>query len=191
MVRHRDSSGGTDGNLDERSASRAVDIHCAHRRVVREPQPGQGPALPDPTMTVPTLDVHPLIEGLVTPIGLAFLSETKWLVIEKMTGEVRVVEDGSSRHGARPRRQQRLRARPARHRRSPRLRANGFVYLFWSCMAAAPPASEPFRRPPTTCPRQPDLGRRLERHAGRAAARQPGGPVRLGRRDRHLRSTRT
>src|SRR5262249_22201262 len=47
-----------------------------------------------PAMTVPNLDVHALIEGFETPISVAFLSDTKWLVIEKMTGKVKVVEDG-------------------------------------------------------------------------------------------------
>ena len=47
-----------------------------------------------PSMTVPNLSVRTALGGLMTPIGLAFLSDTEWLVIEKNTGQVRLVEDG-------------------------------------------------------------------------------------------------
>ena len=47
-----------------------------------------------PVMTVPNLAVRTAVDGLVTPIGLAFISHSEWLVIEKDTGQVRVVEHG-------------------------------------------------------------------------------------------------
>jgi aldose sugar dehydrogenase len=40
----------------------------------------------------------------------------------------------------------------------PDFESNGFVYLFWSCVAAAPPASDPFTPTATTCPVTPALG---------------------------------
>ena len=40
-------------------------------------------------MTVPNLSVRTAVNGLVTPIGIAFVSSSQWLVIEKNTGRVR------------------------------------------------------------------------------------------------------
>ena len=87
-----------------------------------------------PTMTVPNLEVRALLTDFVTPIGLAFLSDTKWLVIEKNTGKVQVVEDGAVTGTALDLAVNNTSERGllgiALH---PDFAANGFVYLFWSC----------------------------------------------------------
>jgi hypothetical protein len=114
---------------------------------------------PAPTMTVPNLAVRTAVGGLITPIGLAFLSDDEWLVIEKNTGRVRLVEDGVigatvldlgvnffSERGL---------LGIALH---PDFAENNFVYLFWSCKAPAPPAENPFFPTLTECADTPDLG---------------------------------
>src|SRR5688572_12278261 len=47
-----------------------------------------------PSMLVPNLDVRTAVSGLAQPIGLAFLPDGRWLVLEKGTGQVKVVDDG-------------------------------------------------------------------------------------------------
>jgi aldose sugar dehydrogenase len=114
---------------------------------------------PSPTMTVPNLDVRTAVGGFITPIGLAFLSDEEWLVIEKNTGQVRLVEDGvigatvldlgvnfASERGL---------LGIALH---PDFDENNFVYLFWSCKAPAPPAENPFFPTLVECADTPDLG---------------------------------
>ncbi len=134
-----------------------------------------------PTMTVPNLDVRPLIDGFVTPISLAFLSDTKWLVIEKMTGEVKVVENGVVIGTALD-----LAVNNASERGllgiavHPDFESNGFVYLFWSCVAPPPPASAPFFPTAAQCAVTPRARRRFGRPSRDAAARQPRRPVRVG-----------
>ena len=112
-----------------------------------------------PTMTVPNLAVRTVAGGFVTPIGLAFLSDEQWLVIEKNTGQVRLVENGIigptvldlgvnnfSERGL---------LGIALH---PDFDENNFVYLFWSCKAPAPPADSPFFPTLTECADAPELG---------------------------------
>jgi glucose/arabinose dehydrogenase len=112
-----------------------------------------------PTMTVPNLSVRTAVGGLVTPIGLAFVSNSKWLVIEKQTGQVRVVENGAITGTALD-----LAVNNASERGllgialHPDFESNGFVYLFWSCAAAPPPAESPFSPTATQCPLTPELG---------------------------------
>ena len=48
-----------------------------------------------PEMLVPNLAVHTVVSGLVTPISLAFLTTNDLLVLEKDTGRVRRVVNGS------------------------------------------------------------------------------------------------
>jgi aldose sugar dehydrogenase len=114
---------------------------------------------PAPTMAVPNLDVRPLIEGFVTPIGLAFLSDTKWLVIEKMTGEVKVVDNGVVTGTALD-----LAVNNASERGllgiaiHPDFESNGFVYLFWSCITPPPPENAPFFPTAVQCEGTPETG---------------------------------
>jgi len=111
-----------------------------------------------PTMTVPNLAVREAIGGLVTPIGLAFLSDTQWLVTEKNTGQVQVVADGAVTGTALD-----LAVNNASERGllgivlHPDFETNNFVYLFWSCIAP-PPAENLFVPTLIQCPLTPDFG---------------------------------
>ncbi len=112
-----------------------------------------------PTMTVPNLDVRTAADGFVTPIGLAFVSDSTWLVIEKQTGQVRVVEDGAITGTALD-----LAVNNASERGllgialHPDFDENNFVYLFWSCTAAAPPEETQFTPTANECTLIPELG---------------------------------
>jgi aldose sugar dehydrogenase len=112
-----------------------------------------------PTMTVPNLSVRTLVGGFITPIGLAFLSDDEWLVIEKNTGQVRLVEDGvigaTVLDLAVNNFQERGLLGIALH---PDFTENNFVYLFWSCKAPAPPAENPFVPTLIECADTPELG---------------------------------
>ena len=118
-----------------------------------------GAQVSGPTMTVPNLDVRALAEGFETPISLAFLSDTKWLVIEKNTGKVKVVENGGVTGTALD-----LAVNNASERGllgiavHPDFESNGFIYLFWSCIAPPPPPSDPFFPTATQCAVIPEFG---------------------------------
>src|SRR5262245_56169297 len=114
---------------------------------------------PPPTMTVPNLAVRTAAGGLTTPIGLAFLSDDDWLVIEKNTGQVKLVANGVvgatvldlgvnnfSERGL---------LGIAVH---PDFDENNFVYLFCTCKAPPPPTDNPFVPTLTECADTPDLG---------------------------------
>jgi glucose/arabinose dehydrogenase len=111
-----------------------------------------------PTMLVPNLGVRAALSDFVTPIGLAFLSDKKWLVIEKNTGQVQVVEDGAVTGTALD-----LAVNNASERGllgialHPDFGENNFVYLFWSCIAP-PPAENLFVPTLIQCPLTPELG---------------------------------
>jgi glucose/arabinose dehydrogenase len=112
-----------------------------------------------PTMTVPNLAVRPAVSGLITPIGIAFLSPTQWLIIEKNTGRVQVVENGTVAGTALD-----LAVNNASERGllgialHPDFDSNHFVYLFWSCVAPAPPAGTQFLPTRIECAATPELG---------------------------------
>jgi glucose/arabinose dehydrogenase len=112
-----------------------------------------------PTMTVPNLSVRTAAAGFVTPIGLAFVSDSKWLVIEKNTGQVQVVEDGAVTGTALDLAVNNFSERGllgiALH---PDFATNNFVYLFWSCTAPPPPAENPYFPTQTECADTPLLG---------------------------------
>jgi glucose/arabinose dehydrogenase len=111
-----------------------------------------------PTMTVPNLSVRTAVGSFTTPIGVAFLSSTEWFVIEKMTGHVRLVQNGTigptvldlgvnnfSERGL---------LGIALH---PNFAQNNFVYLFWSCKAPGP-TGDPFFPVLDTCEDTPEVG---------------------------------
>jgi aldose sugar dehydrogenase len=88
---------------------------------------------PEPAVKDPALEVRPVVSGLEMPIGVAFLGESDFLVLEKATGRVKRVQDGvvtstvldlpvnsASERGL---------LSIALH---PDFRHNGWVYLFWS-----------------------------------------------------------
>lgn len=111
-----------------------------------------------PSMTVPNLSVRTALGGLTTPIGLAFLSDAEWLVIEKNTGQVRLVVDGELHETTLDLAVNNFSERGllgiAIH---PDFATNHFVYLFWSCKAP-PPAENPFFPTLTECEDTPELG---------------------------------
>ena len=112
-----------------------------------------------PTMLVPNLSVRAAASGFITPIGLAFLDADEWLVIEKNTGRVQVVENGAVTGTALD-----LAVNFASERGllgitlHPDFETNNFVYLFWSCIAPPPPAENPFFPTQTECALTPQLG---------------------------------
>ena len=112
-----------------------------------------------PTLTDSNLSLRTAVGGLSTPIGIAFLSESRWLVIEKNTGQVKVVDDGSVTGTALD-----LAVNFASERGllgialHPNFATNRFVYLFWTCSAAPPAAESLFFPTATECPDTPALG---------------------------------
>jgi len=112
-----------------------------------------------PTMTVPNLAVRAAVAGFATPIGLAFLSDSQWLVIEKNTGKVQVVENGGVTGTALDLAVNNFSERGllgiALHRD---FEENNFVYLFWSCVAPPPPAQNELFPTANECSLIPQLG---------------------------------
>ncbi len=112
-----------------------------------------------PTMLVPNLGVRTAASGLVTPIGLAFLPDGRWLVLEKNSGKVQVVANGAvqstSLDLAVNNTSERGLLGIALH---PDFAANHFVYLFWTCKAPPPPAENPFFPTEMECADTPELG---------------------------------
>ena len=112
-----------------------------------------------PIMTVSNLAVRTAVDGFVTPIGLAFLSDSKWLVIEKDTGQVRVVNDGAVTGTALDLAVNNFSERGllgiALH---PGFESNNYVYLFWSCIAPPPPPENQFFPTQNECFLTPELG---------------------------------
>jgi glucose/arabinose dehydrogenase len=112
-----------------------------------------------PTMLVPNLGVRTAVNGLVTPIGLAFLPDGRWLVIEKNTGQVQIVANGLVQTAALDLAVNNFSERGllgiALH---PDFATNNFVYLFWSCAAPPPPAENPFFPTATECADTPLTG---------------------------------
>jgi aldose sugar dehydrogenase len=110
-----------------------------------------------PMMLAPTLDVHPVIDGLTTPVSVAFLAADDMLVVEKNTGRVkRIVNsvvstvldlavNSSSERGL---------LGIALH---PNFATNSEVYLYWTCTAPPPPTSNPFFPSLQECSDPPEL----------------------------------
>ncbi len=121
-----------------------------------------------PTMLVPNLEVRPVTTDLVTPISLAFIggmsidpsgAAPEMLVLEKNTGKVLHVVNGAVQNTALDLAVNNFSERGllgiALH---PNFPTNPGVYLFWSCIAAPPPADNPFFPVETECPDTPQLG---------------------------------
>jgi len=113
---------------------------------------GVGPAMLDPN-----LDVRPVVTGLVTPTSLAFLSSNEFLVLEKSTGKVQHVIDGTVHNTALD-----LGVNNSSERGllgitlDPNFASNHLVYLYWTCQAPHP--DEPFTPALVECADIPDLG---------------------------------
>ena len=112
-----------------------------------------------PTMLAPGLDVRTVTGGLTTPVSLAFLGPNDMLVLEKNTGRVQRIVNGvfdstvldlavnsSSERGL---------LGIALH---PNFATNFQVYLYWTCTAPRPPASNPFFPTLQECSDPPALG---------------------------------
>jgi glucose/arabinose dehydrogenase len=93
-----------------------------------------GPMLLDPALSVRTV-----LDGLTTPIGLAFLDEDTMFVVEKNTGQVKYVVGGEVDSVALD-----LAVNFSSERGllgitlDPAFGDNGYVYLYWTCSALAP-----------------------------------------------------
>jgi aldose sugar dehydrogenase len=92
-----------------------------------------GAQAPEPTVKDPALEVRAVVSGLESPIGVAFLGDNDFLVLEKATGRVKRVQDGSVTSTVLD-----LPVNSASERGllsialHPDFRRNGWVYLFWS-----------------------------------------------------------
>lgn len=112
-----------------------------------------------PNMLHPRLDVRPVATGLTTPMGLAFLAENDMLVLEKNSGRVQRVVDGTVQGTVLD-----LAVNFASERGllgialHPDFPDNPGVYLYWTCTAAPPPADNPFFPTETACQDQPATG---------------------------------
>ena len=91
------------------------------------------------------LDVRPVVEGLVTPISMAFLGPNDFLVLEKNTGQVKRVVNGAvqgvvldlSVNNASERGLLGIALHPA-------FPTNPGVYLYWTCRSTAALDADPF-----------------------------------------------
>jgi aldose sugar dehydrogenase len=112
-----------------------------------------------PTMLHPNLGVRTVVSGLVTPTSMAFLGASDFLVLEKNTGKVQRVVNGSIQGTVLD-----LAVNFASERGllgialHPKFPVNPYVYLYWTCSAAPPPPENPFFPVETECPDIPALG---------------------------------
>jgi len=112
---------------------------------------------PGPTMLDPQLNVRTVLSGLTTPTTMAFLSPNEFFVLEKNTGKVQYIVDGTVHHTALD-----LAVNTNSERGllgialDPDFDTNHAVYLYWSCIA--PPSGDPFLPSQTECADTPELG---------------------------------
>ena len=99
----RDESGATDAR--DRRGGGGAGVH------------GAGGGADAAHVVDPKLEVGTVATGLNQPVQMELIGDDDFFVLEKATGQVKRVTDGGAPRGrARPDRQLRLRARPARHR---------------------------------------------------------------------------
>ena len=114
---------------------------------------------PMPEMLHPRLDVRPVVTGLITPTTMAFLGLDEFFVLEKNTGKVQHVVDGAVQSTALD-----LAVNFFSERGllgivlDPEFATNTYVYLYWSCIVAPPPAENPFFPTQNQCAETPELG---------------------------------
>jgi len=110
-----------------------------------------------PEMLDSSLGVRTVITGLVTPTSLAFLTASEFLVLEKNTGKVQHVVNGTVQNTALD-----LAVNNSSERGllgitlDPNFSANHLVYLYWTCQA--PPPDDPFTPSLIECADTPELG---------------------------------
>jgi glucose/arabinose dehydrogenase len=111
-----------------------------------------------PSMTDPNLLVGGLITGLTTPIGIAFPAPNQYFFIEKNTGKVMYLANGSLNTVLD------LAVNNSSERGllgialDPNFASNHFVYLYWTAQAPPPPPENPFFPTETQGSNAPQLG---------------------------------
>jgi glucose/arabinose dehydrogenase len=114
---------------------------------------------PQPTMLDRTLVVRRVVSDMVTPIALAFIGPDDMLVLEKNTGRVQRVTEGSARGTVLD-----LAVNSASERGllgialHPDFPSTPWVYLFWSCIAPPPLPETPFVPSQRECATRPQTG---------------------------------
>ncbi|HEX6731245.1 MAG TPA: PQQ-dependent sugar dehydrogenase, partial [Pyrinomonadaceae bacterium] len=112
-----------------------------------------------PTLVVPNLAIRAVASDFVTPIAMAFIGPNDILLLEKNTGQVKRIVNGSVQGTVLD-----LGVNFASERGllgialHPRFPTNPGVYLFWSCQGTPPPAENPFFPVETQCADTPQLG---------------------------------
>ena len=112
-----------------------------------------------PEMLDPRLDVRTVVSGLDTPTTMAFLGPDEFLVLEKNTGQVKHVMNGAIQGTVLD-----LAVNFASERGllgialHPDFPTDPGVYLYWSCIAAPPPAEDPFFPTQEECADTPEPG---------------------------------
>jgi len=105
----------------------------------------------EPQMLDPTLRVRTVVSGLNLPVSMAFLARNDFLVLEKDTGQIKRVIDGTVTDTVLDlgvnRNSERGLLGIALH---PDFPVNPGVYLYWTCRSTAPPA-DPFFPDERTC----------------------------------------
>src|ERR1051325_5775451 len=112
-----------------------------------------------PTMLVPNLSVRTVASGLTQPTSMAFIGTNQFLVLEKASGQVKLVSNGavsktvldlgvnnSSERGL---------LGIALH---PNFPINRGVFLYWTCQVPPPDPSDPFHPTALECPDNPAPG---------------------------------
>ena len=115
-------------------------------------------ALPaqSPTMVIPGLEVSPVVSGLLTPVSLAFTGPGAFLLLEKNSGKVLRVANGTVQGTALD-----LAVNAGSERGllgialHPDFPVTPYVYLYWTCRA---PAGTTDATRPWRCTQTPDLG---------------------------------
>lgn len=111
-----------------------------------------------PILFDPTLQVDAVVDGLTTPIGMAFLGQDEFFVIEKNTGQVKHVVGGAVDNVVLD-----LAVNASSERGllgitlHPDFANNGHVYLYWTCWAPAP-TDTPYFPSQIECTGEPALG---------------------------------
>ncbi len=112
-----------------------------------------------PSMLVPNLAVRTVVSGLTQPTSMAFLGDNQFFVVEKATGQVKLVVNGAVQSTVLD-----LAVNNASERGllgialHPDFPANPGVYLYWTCQAAPPPAANPYFPTLQACADPPALG---------------------------------
>ena len=116
------------------------------------PAAAQGP----PSVVDPNLGVRTVVGGLTTPSTMAFIGPNDFLVLEKNTGRVKRVVNGSVQSTVLD-----LSVNAASERGllgialHPRFPADRGVYLYWSCRSTTPFDMDPFRPEEQECSDDP------------------------------------